>query len=61
MRFRTYTNGLKTSCLEQYGNSGFEAADICNDRNVKQELDKCFAYECRDFERFGTPIILEHK
>ncbi|QGI59252.1 hypothetical protein CEK26_001377 [Fusarium fujikuroi] len=46
-----------SSCLEKYDNSDFEAIDMCNDGNVKQELDNCFADKCRDFERFDIAKI----
>ncbi|KAL5618377.1 hypothetical protein FOVSG1_000599 [Fusarium oxysporum f. sp. vasinfectum] len=45
------------SCLEKYDNSDFEAVDMCNNGNVKQELDDCFADKCRDFERFDIAKI----
>ncbi|KAL9574538.1 hypothetical protein ACKAV7_001403 [Fusarium commune] len=45
------------SCLEKYDNSDFEAVDMCNNGNVKQELDNCFADKCRDFERFDIAKI----
>lgn len=62
MRFCACTdNVLKSSCLEKYDNSDFEAIDMCNDGNVKEELDNCFTDKCRDFERFGAPIILKYK
>lgn len=62
MQFCARTNNdLKISCLEKYDNSDFEAVDMCNNGNVTQELDDCFADKCRDFERFGAPIILKHK
>ncbi|KAF4959696.1 hypothetical protein FGADI_1470 [Fusarium gaditjirri] len=46
-----------TLCLEKYDNSNFEAVDICNNGNVKRELDNCFAGRCRDFERFEIAKI----
>ncbi|KAI1057728.1 hypothetical protein LB506_000894 [Fusarium annulatum] len=46
-----------SSCLEKYDNSDFEAIDMCNDGNVKEELDNCFADKCRDFERFDIAKI----
>ncbi|KAF5984668.1 hypothetical protein FCOIX_2465 [Fusarium coicis] len=45
------------SCLEKYDNSDFEAVDICNNEDVKRELDNCFADKCRDFERFDIAKI----
>ncbi|KAF5241385.1 hypothetical protein FANTH_9128 [Fusarium anthophilum] len=46
-----------TPCLEKYDNSGFEAVDMCNNGTVKQELEDCYAYKCRDFERFDIAKI----
>ncbi|KAF5719075.1 hypothetical protein FMUND_4864 [Fusarium mundagurra] len=45
------------SCLEKYNNSDFDAVDICNNEDVKQELDNCFADKCGDFERFDIAKI----
>ncbi|EWG36644.1 hypothetical protein FVEG_00575 [Fusarium verticillioides 7600] len=45
------------SCLEKYNNSDLEAVDICNNEDVKRELDNCFADKCRDFERFDIAKI----
>ncbi|KAF4343686.1 integral membrane protein [Fusarium beomiforme] len=49
--------GCTFSCLDPYRNSGFEDIDLCSDRNPKQELDNCFAHQCRDFERFEIAKI----
>ncbi|KAF4970739.1 hypothetical protein FSARC_2296 [Fusarium sarcochroum] len=44
-------------CLEPYGNSGFDALDICNDQDLNREIDECFSHECPDFERFKIAKI----
>ncbi|CAJ0545526.1 Ff.00g089990.m01.CDS01 [Fusarium sp. VM40] len=46
-----------TLCFEPYGNVGFDTLDICNNKNLKHELDQCFSQECSDLERFGIARI----
>nr|RBQ88678.1 hypothetical protein FVER53263_21150 [Fusarium verticillioides] len=52
-----WSNKPEISCLEKYNNSDLEAVDICNNEDVKRELDNCFADKCRDFERFDIAKI----
>ncbi|KIL83879.1 hypothetical protein FAVG1_12942 [Fusarium avenaceum] len=46
-----------TSCFEPYGIVGFDTLDICNNKNLKHELDQCFSQRCSDLERFGIARI----